>query len=260
MNAANLRVSALQLSIHWENKLANFQKIENLWQDLPADRHLIVLPEMFSTGFSMNPSGFAESMNGDSVKWMKKMSIQSGAYVAGSLIICEDNSFYNRFICATPGGDVLKYDKRHLFSMAGEEKHYKAGEERVIWDVFGWRILPQICYDLRFPVWSRNNLDYDAIIYPANWPERRSAAWKSLLVARAIENQAYVIGVNRIGEDGNGINHSGDSAMYDPLGELQAQLQSHQEGWLHAEWQKDNLAHIRKAFPFLQDADEFRLK
>lgn len=207
----------------------------------------------------MNPSAFAESMDGESVRWMKRMALQTSAFVAGTLIISENGSYYNRFLCATPGGEVLQYDKRHLFSMAGEEKHYQAGEKREVWDILGWRILPQVCYDLRFPVWSRNNLEYDAMLYPANWPERRSSAWKSLLVARAIENQAYVVGVNRVGYDGNEINHSGDSAIYDPLGEIQAQLKPYEEGWLHAQWERDSLNQIRKAFPFLKDADRFQV-
>lgn len=257
MNTTTLRVSALQFNLVWEDKAANIQAIEKFWNELPADRHLIVLPEMFSTGFSMRPSEFAETMDGATVQWMRKRAVQSGAYIAGSLIIQENDSYYNRLICVTPLGDTMQYDKRHLFSMAGEEQYYSAGKSRDCWNILGWRILPQICYDLRFPVWSRNDQDYDAVLYPANWPERRNEAWKTLLRARSIENQAYVVGVNRIGLDGNDVDHSGDSVILSPLGAALSELKPHQEGWLHAEWKREELDHVRKAFPFLRDRDVF---
>lgn len=259
MNATKLRVSALQFDIHWENPDRNIRTISDHLNSCPETTDLVVLPEMFTTGFSMTPESFAQSMSGSWVTWMKALAKQHKVHLCGSLII-EDNGFVNRFICSTPNGEILPvYDKHHLFTMAREQNHYRSGQQRLLWNINGWKMFPQICYDLRFPVWGRNNIDYDAVLYPANWPKRRAYPWKTLLRARAIENQAYIIGVNRIGVDGNGVDHSGNSAIIDPLGTPLAEPDEHYEGWLHAELDKTVLHEMRKKFPFLNDRDKFTL-
>jgi predicted amidohydrolase len=259
MNTTKLHVSALQFDIHWENPDQNLATIEKYLRECPSDTDLVVLPEMFTTGFCMRPQAFAQTMKGKWVCWMQEMAKKYHIYLCGSLII-EDDGYVNRFVCSTHEGELLPvYDKRHLFSMANEQNHYKPGNQRVIWNIKGWKVFPQICYDLRFPVWSRNNLDYDVALYPANWPQRRDYPWKTLLRARAIENQAYIVGVNRVGEDGNGVDHNGCSAIIDPIGTPVAEPMEHQAGWFHAELRRDALEAYRKKFPFLPDADGFKL-
>ncbi|MCC5917997.1 MAG: amidohydrolase [Cryomorphaceae bacterium] len=259
MRSTKLGISALQFAIHWENKSENLKTIARFLESMPVDTDLVVLPEMFSTGFSMQPENHAEKMDGFSVNWLKNMAARYGVYICGSLIISESESFYNRFILVDPNGAFSQYDKRHLFSMAGEEKKYAPGNQRLIWEVKGWKILPQVCYDLRFPVWSRNDLNYDLAIYPANWPERRDYPWKTLLRARAIENQCYVVGVNRVGDDGNGVAHNGCSAIIDPLGADLHAAEPNMEQWIYANLESATLEKIRKSFPFLSDRDDFRL-
>jgi omega-amidase len=260
MRSTNLGVSALQYAIHWENKSKNFQTITHFLDILPEKTDLVILPEMFTTGFSMQPEKLAENMTGISVGWMKGQARSRNIYICGSIIIRENKQYFNRLICATPDGKIWHYDKRHLFTMAGEEKKYTPGTDRPVWKINGWRILPQVCYDLRFPVWSRNDLNYDIAIYPANWPQRRDYPWKMLLRARAIENQAYIIGVNRVGNDGNDVAHNGCSAIIDPLGEILTAPEENTEGWFHTQLESEKLEKIRKSFPFLPDKDAFSIK
>lgn len=237
------------------------QKIDSI-----KDRtEVIILPEMFSTGFSMRPEILAESMDGEVVKWMQKIASNKKAIIAGSLIIVEDEKYYNRFIWMQPDGKYGFYNKRHLFAYAGEDQHYTGGDKRLIVSVKGFRILLQVCYDLRFPVWSRHNfndsasqLEYDALIYVANWPERRSHAWKTLLQARAIENQSYVIGVNRVGNDGNGIYHSGDSMVINAMGDV-LYHKEREEDVFTIVLEKDHIEEVRKKLPFWKDGDKFIL-
>jgi omega-amidase len=218
---------------------------------------------MFTTGFSMNPSQLAEKMDGESVEWMRKMATQYRLILTGSLIIEEEGHYFNRLIWMLPTGVLGYYDKRHLFAFAGEDQHYTAGDKRLITAVNGWRFNLQVCYDLRFPVWARQQIingepEYDVLVYVANWPERRRQAWTTLLQARAIENQCYVIGVNRIGEDGNGIYHSGDSMVIDPLGEILF-AQKDQETIHTLTLNKERLTEVRQSLPFLKDGDGFGL-
>ena len=229
---------------------------------------IVVLPEMFSTGFSMNPEKLAETMNGEAVSWMKRMAKEKNIILTGSLIIEEGGNYFNRLIWMLPNGQSAHYDKRHLFAYGDEHNHYTAGDKRLIASVKGWKINLQVCYDLRFPVWARQapsqpppkgeekGLEYDILIYVANWPERRIAAWKTLLQARAIENQSYVIGVNRVGDDGNDIYHSGDSMVVSPLGDV-IYTKSNGEDIFTISLDKEKLIEVRKQFPFGKDADDF---
>ncbi len=253
-----LRLALIQADLAWEDKTTNLQFFENEISKIQAD--IIFLPEMFTTGFSMKPEAFAETIEGDSVAWMKAQAAKSNAVITGSLIIEENGNYFNRLVWAQPNGEVITYNKRHLFSYAGEEKHYTAGTDRLIIDYKGWKIFPQVCYDLRFPVWSRNNLDYDLAFYVANWPERRSYPWTTLLKARAIENQCFLVGLNRVGDDGNGVSHSGDSMVVDPLGEPKASCTPSKVETLVTEITKEELDKVRNRFRFLADKDEFELK
>jgi omega-amidase len=225
----------------------------------------VVLPEMFSTGFSMNADVLAETMQGPTVQWMKKAAAAHKIILTGSVIIEEDGNYYNRAIWMQPNGQMGCYNKRHLFAYADEDKHYTAGRQRFIASANGWKIALFVCYDLRFPVWSRQqfdmeqNFEYDVAIYVANWPQRRSIAWKSLLQARAIENQCYVVGVNRVGNDGNDIYYSGDSMVIDPLGEVLYQ-KTDAEDVFTVTLQKETLQEVRKKFPFWRDADAFHIE
>jgi predicted amidohydrolase len=214
---------------------------------------------MFSTAFSMKPEQLAETMNGETVKWMKRMAAEKKIILTGSIIIEENGEYFNRLIWMLPNGQHGVYDKRHLFAYAHEDEHFTPGTKRLITSVNGWRILLLVCYDLRFPVWSRQadpNLEYDVLIYVANWPERRNHAWKTLLQARAIENQCYVIGVNRVGSDGNEIYHSGDSMVVNPMGEV-LYTKPHEEDIFTITLEKDKLMEIREKLPFWKDADQF---
>lgn len=254
-----LQVTLIQPDIVWEDKEANLAQYEEHINCVKGKRCVVVLPEMFSTGFSMQPEKLAETMDGPTVAWMKKMAAQCPCILTGSVIIEEDGNYYNRMIWVQPNGHVGYYDKRHLFAYAGEHEHYTAGEKRLIVSVNGFKICLQVCYDLRFPVWVRNqNSDYDVLIYVANWPERRSLAWKTLLQARAIENMCYCIGVNRVGTDGNDIAYSGDSSVFDPLGELVWQ-QSNEQAIHTVTLSKNKITESRERFPFLKDADKFRI-
>jgi predicted amidohydrolase len=261
---APVTFTLIQTALHWEDKAANLQQLEQKLQTLPQSVQIVVLPEMFSTGFSMNAERLAETMDGPTVAWMKKMATTKKIILTGSLIIKEEEQYYNRAIWMQPNGHCGWYNKRHLFAYAGEKEHYTAGRQRFIASVNGWRVALQVCYDLRFPVWSRQQFDakkgfeYDVLLYVANWPQRRSVAWKTLLQARAIENQCYVIGVNRVGEDGNGIWHSGDSMVVDPLGEV-LYHKADAEDMFTITLQKEALQQVRDKFPFWRDADAFEL-
>jgi predicted amidohydrolase len=258
----SLSISIIQTSLFWEDKLRNLAMLEEKIMGINETTNLVILPEMFSTGFSMKPEILAETMDGETLDWMKRIAASKKVILTGSLIIKENGNYYNRLIWMLPNGTVGFYDKRHLFAFAGEDQFYTAGNKRLITSVNGWKINLQICYDLRFPVWVRQQPtetpEYDLIIYVANWPERRNHAWKTLLTARAIENQCYVIGVNRVGEDGNKINHSGDSMLIDPIGTILFSKE-HEEVIYHFELKKDSLIEIRNKFPFWKDADDFHI-
>ena len=261
---SSITFTIVQTALHWENKKANLQLLEEKVMGIQEKTQVVILPEMFSTGFSMKPAELAEKMEGETLTWMKKLAAQKKIVLTGSVIIEEDGNYYNRMIWMLPNGQLGYYNKRHLFAFAGEDKHYTAGTERFIASVNGWKLNLQVCYDLRFPVWARQQFDeekgfeYDAMIYVANWPEKRSIAWKTLLQARAIENQCYVIGVNRVGADGNDIYHSGDSMVVDPLGEVLYHKKD-EEDIFTITLQKENLQGIRERFQFWRDADEFSI-
>lgn len=254
-----LKITALQTDLHWENPEANHRALGEKMRNAPA-ADAYILPEMFPTGFSMDAKRLAEPMNGPTHQWMKAMARELHAAVGGSVIIEDTGHFYNRFLWVYPDGKTDFYDKRHRFTMAGEHHHFSAGKSQTVVEVKGWRIFLQVCYDLRFPVWSRNRGDYNVAVYVANWPEARSAAWSKLLLARAIENQCYVIGVNRVGTDGNQISYSGHSAMIDPKGEYMFQPPAHSDEALYAGLSKAELLDFRKKFPVLDDGDDFEVR
>ena len=270
MNGEQLHITLIQPDIVWEDKVANLRQYEETIAGISGIKHVVALPEMFSTGFSMAPERLAEPMSGHTVQWMADMAIKHRCILTGSLIIEEDGKYYNRMLWVQPDGRIGFYDKRHLFGFAGEDKHYSRGETRLIAQVNGWRINLMVCYDLRFPVWARNlpvrpaghladqGEDYDVLLYVANWPEQRSLAWKTLLQARAIENQCYVVGVNRLGRDGKDNNYIGDSSVFGPLGEKIWQC-TNEVACHTVTLEKDHLQHVRNRFPFLNDADRFLL-
>ena len=254
-----LHIALIQTDLVWENVDANLLHLEKLVTHISSETELVILPEMFSTGFSMKVEEFAEPMDGKTVSWMKDKSKLLGMVICGSLMIREDGLFYNRFVFVRPTGELEYYDKRHLFSMGEENIHFSSGTERKVFQLKNFRILPQICYDLRFPVFSRNRGDYDLLINSANWPAPRKEVWKTLLKARAIENQAYVAGVNRIGIDANGIRYSGDSLIIDPKGKEMSVGKPSKEEILTARLSKDTLDKFRLNFQALDDADNFEL-
>lgn len=264
---SSLTVTTIQPDLVWEDKTANLQRLEKQILSIEQPTELVILPEMFSTGFSMRPEGLAEPMDGPTVTWMSEIAARRKVILTGSVIIQEEGNYYNRLIWMLPTGEYGFYDKRHRFAFAGEDDQYTAGHKRLIGSVKGWRILLLVCYDLRFPVWSRqtpaepgeSDLEYDCILYVANWPERRALAWKTLLQARAIENQSYVIGVNRVGNDGNNIYHSGDSMIIDPLGVVLYHGQRKEETFTQT-LQKERLTEVRQKFPFWRDADHFTIE
>lgn len=254
-----LRVTLIQSELQWENIPGNLAMFSQKIATFREATDLIVLPEMFSTGFSMRVNELAESMDGSAVQWMRKTAAEKNCIVTGSLIIEEAGEYYNRLVWMRPDGSFETYDKRHLFSLSGEEKVYTPGEKSLVVEVNGWRIRPLICYDLRFPVWSRNkNSEYDVLLYVANWPERRIQAWKYLLIARAIENQCYAIGLNRVGNDGNDMYHSGDSMAVDAMGNL-LYHQQHNENITTITLNQEELWKVRNTLKFLEDADDFEI-
>ncbi|WP_276502367.1 amidohydrolase [Terrimonas pollutisoli] len=267
-----LTITIIQTTLHWENKAANRQMLEQKISSIKDKTEIVILPEMFSTGFSMKPAALAETMDGETLQWMKKVAAEKKIILTGSIIIEENENYFNRLIWMLPNGKYGYYDKRHRFAFAGEDQHYTAGNKRLIASVKGWKINLQVCYDLRFPVWARQTSpshslsgegeittpEYDVLIYVANWPERRNTAWKTLLQARAIENQCYVVGVNRVGKDGNDIYHSGDSMIVDPLGEILYHKKD-EEDTFTTSLNKEHLQNIREKFPFWKDADDFQI-
>ena len=313
---STLTITIIQPDLRWEDKAANLRLLEEKVRGIAEPTELVILPEMFSTGFSMQPQALAEKMDGATIDWMKKVAAQKRIILTGSIIIEEGGNYFNRLIWMLPTGQYGYYDKRHRFAFAGENEQYTAGHRRLIASVKGWKINLQVCYDLRFPVWSRQasplpptppdspaaqppdrptapassdpsisrtegssgstpsvaaphpsdrptapsppGLEYDVLIYVANWPERRSHAWKTLLQARAIENQSYVVGVNRVGNDGNNIYHSGDSLIVDPLGEVLYHAPKEEAVFTYT-LQRDKLEEIRQRFPFWRDADHFSI-
>ncbi|MCH7412919.1 amidohydrolase [Belliella sp. R4-6] len=262
-NKPNLKIALIQTDLYWHDKTANFSMLEEKIWEIDGEVDLIILPEMFSTGFTMEVKEYGEPMNFTACKWLKQMAAQTGAVVTGSVIIKEGDDYYNRMLWACPDGELMHYDKRHLFRMANEDEHFSMGQERRIFQIKGWNILPQICYDLRFPVWSRNTskdgkMDYDISIYIASWPKPRISAWDILLQARAVENLVYSIGVNRIGEDGNGVLYSGNSAVYNFKGD-QLMFSKDQEQTLIVELNFEALNSFRQKFPAWKDSDNFQI-
>lgn len=292
---SSLTITTIQTSLKWEDKEANLRHFEARIESLREHAEIVILPEMFSTGFSMRPERLAETMDGPTVRWMASIAARRRIILTGSVIIEDKGQFYNRLIWMLPNGQYGYYDKRHRFAYAGEDERYTAGAKRVVASVKGWRVLLLVCYDLRFPVWSRQtpqdrgetpatesplgsqtagsaitatkpqgaaatpDLEYDLLLYVANWPERRAHAWKTLLQARAIENQCYAAGVNRIGHDGHDIYHSGDSMIIGPLGETLYHAGAKDETFTLT-LQKDDLTKVRERFPFWRDADHFSIQ
>jgi omega-amidase len=254
-----MNISVIQPDIIWEDKSANFRNLHGLLSPLFNKTDIVILPEMFNTGFSMDPEKLCESDSGETIKWMKSIAVEGNFGVCGSFIIRENRVYLNRWFFVTPESDIWYYDKRHLFSMGGEDKLFIAGKSRLIFSFRGVRISPYICYDLRFPVWSRNHNEYDLIIYAANWPDVRRNVWTTLLKARAIENQCYVAGSNRIGTDGAGINYYGDSMIINPRGEIITSAEMPVECSLTAEISMTDLSDFRRKFPVTDDADDFTI-
>lgn len=273
---STLTITTIQTNLHWEDKAANLKMLEEKIMGIQEKTEIVVLPEMFNTGFTMQPEKLAETMEGETVAWMKRVAMEKRVVLVGSVAVKTEertetglsertetvSSYTNRLIWMLPNGQCGYYDKRHLFAFAGEDQHYTAGNKRLIASVKGWKINLQVCYDLRFPVWARQSSselpEYDLMIYVANWPERRSHAWKTLLQARAIENQSYVVGVNRVGNDGNNIYHSGDSMIVDPLGEVLYTKKDEED--IHTiTIDKAQLDTVREKLPFLKDGDRFSI-
>lgn len=252
------KVTLIQAPLVWENPVANRDAFAERILHLTAFTDIIVLPEMFTTGFTMNAQPLAEPMEGPTLAWMQDMAREKEVIVTGSLIVEEEGHYYNRLLWVDVDGSYQYYNKRHLFSLAGEEKYYSAGIAQPIFTWKEWRILPQICYDLRFPVWARNTDRYDIYLNVANWPQKRAYAWQTLLRARAIENQCFVIGLNRVGEDGNGFPHQGDSVVLDPLGQPLASLDD-KETVETVSLRYHDLSRIRENLPFLNDRDDFTI-
>ncbi|MDP4843037.1 MAG: amidohydrolase [Salibacteraceae bacterium] len=264
----DLRITLVQADLVWESKAQNLSHFDALLNLHKPETDIIVLPEMFATGFSMNAPALAETENGETVLWLKNLAKKHHCVCTGSIITKDGDQYYNRLYWMQPDGTFETYDKRHLFSFANEEAHYSAGQKRLIVELNGWKICPMICYDLRFPVWSRNQdltqpeaaTAYDLLIYVANWPEARRKPWQTLLEARAHENQVYVAGVNRVGLDGNQIVHSGDSGVYSPKGDLLSHLKSHQEGVETIMLSYQELSDFKEKFTVWKDKDRFELK
>ncbi|WP_309642194.1 amidohydrolase [Flavobacterium sp.] len=251
-----MKVALIQTALHWENPQANRNHFEKLIHSIAEKVDLIVLPEMFSTGFTMHPADVAEPMLGETIEWLKSVAKSKESAIMGSLVIRENERYYNRLVFVLPSGEIKKYDKKHLFTLAGEDKVYKAGNEKLIIDYQGFKICPLICYDLRFPVFSRNTENYDLLIYVANWPKPRTNAWDILLKARAVENQCFVIGVNRIGIDKNNHEYIGHSQAVDCLGNYVLEPQEN-EGVFIINLDKSDMIETRERLDFLSDRDAF---
>ncbi len=261
IHAETLNIAILQTNVFWENKEDNLMHLANCIDKLEEEHpyiDLIILSEMFTTGFSMNPENLAETMQGPTVKWMMEEAIAHDTAVCGSLIIEENGHYYNRFVMVEASGNVNTYNKRHLFSMAGEQTKYTKGDAKIQIALNGFKITPYICYDLRFPVWCRNTEESDILIFVANWPQTRINHWKALLCARAIENQCYVLGANRVGNDGNNILYNGESMAFAPSGESLGSKEN-TEGFIIVQVEKSRIDSVRAKTPFLSDADNFKV-
>lgn len=254
-----MNVTIIQTDPYWEEKTKNFERIESLISEIRWRTDIVILPEMFSTGFSMQPEKTGELPASETFLWMKKLAASLNSGVCGSYVISENSKFFNRWIFVSPENNFWSYDKRHLFRMGNEDKSFTAGNKRVIISYRGVRILPNICYDLRFPVWSRNINDYDLLINSANWPLSRKEVWTTLLKARALENQCFVAGANRTGTDGAGIRYCGSSQLINPRGEILASAEEETESIVSAEISMSELNDLRKKFPVWMDADDFTI-
>ena len=251
-----MKVALIQSILVWENPIANRNNFEEKINAISEKVDLIVLPEMFTSGFTMNPKDVCEAMGGETVLWLKLIAKAKNSAITGSLIIKENDNYYNRLVFVFPSGEIQYYNKRHLFTLAGEEKVYTSGIKKLIIDYLGWKICPLICYDLRFPVFSRNTEEYDVLLYVANWPKPRINAWDSLLKARAIENISYTIGVNRVGIDNNKLEYNGHSQIIDFSGNYLLEPQEN-DGIYYTTLHKNNLLDFREKFGFLNDRDAF---
>jgi omega-amidase len=254
-----MKAALIQASLFWENPIVNRNYFRDKIDSIAETIDLIVLPEMFTSGFSMNPNEMAETMQGETILWLQSMAKAKNSAITGSLIIKENNNFYNRLVFVFPSGEMRYYDKRHLFTLAGEDKVYASGKEKMIVDYLGWKICPLVCYDLRFPVFARNVEDYDLLIYVANWPKLRVNAWDILLKARSVENMCYTIGVNRIGLDNHNFEYVGHSQAVDCLGNYVLEPQE-EEGIFIVELDKQKMLKTRQKLGFLNDRDSFELK
>ena len=254
-----MKIALLQSSLIWENPKANRNHFEEKINALAEKVDLIVLPEMFSTGFTMNPEAVFETMEGETIQWMQSLAKAKNSAITGSLVIKENENFHNRLLFVFPSGEMQIYDKRHLFTLAGEDKVYTSGNQKLIVEYLGWKICPLICYDLRFPVFARNVENYDVLIYVANWPKSRIQAWDILLKARSVENLCYTVGVNRVGLDNNNLEYDGHSQMLDFLGNYALKPQEN-EGVFIVELNKQKLVETRNKLGFLNDRDSFELK
>ena len=255
-----LKIALIQADLVWENPDQNRVNLESHIESINDPVDLIILPEMFTTGFTMNPKGLAESMDGKTVNWMKDLAQRKQSALIGSTIIREKGLYFNRLLFVHPDGAIDTYDKKHTFTLAGEHTVYESGKENKIINYLGWSIKPLICYDLRFPVWARNLEDYDIVLYVANWPHVRISAWDALLKARAIENMSFSIGVNRVGLDGNGHEYPGHSAVYDVLGQRLDDIPSHKEAIGIITLNKSHISKYRNKLGFLKDRDNFNLE
>ena len=254
-----LKVALIQSDLVWENPAQNRINFTKKIDEIAEEVDVILLPEMFTTGFTMNASAVAENMDGETVSWMKELASKTDAAIVGSIVILENNKYYNRLLFVEPSGYISTYDKRHTFTLVGEEKIYTAGKVKVLLHYKGWKICPLICYDLRFPVWARNSEDYDVLLYVANWPKPRVSAWDALLKARAIENMCYCLGVNRVGVDGVNSEYSGHSAAYDVLGNSITNIEPNKEEIQIVTLEKRHIQAYRNKFKFLDDRDAFSI-
>lgn len=255
----DLKVTIIQSHLHWENPNANRAMFSEKIRSISEQTDLIILPEMFTTGFSMNARQFAEEENGETLAWMQEIAARKNTALTGSIMIKEHEKFYNRLYFVFPDGSFGSYNKRHAFTLAGEERVYSVGTQKLVVEYKGWKICPLICYDLRFPVWSRNTEGYDVLIYVANWPVKRISAWDALLKARAIENMAYCIGVNRVGLDANNHEYNGHSMVYDVMGEKISWKDDEVEFVDTITLNKEHIEDMRKKLQFLNDRDNFTL-
>jgi omega-amidase len=255
-----MKITIIQPETIWEDKTANIKNTEKIIQSHFGKTDIIVLPEMFNTGFTLNAETLAEGSQGETFRWMTDFAVKGDVSICGSLIVGLNNKFYNRFYFITPQEENFTYDKRHLFSIGGENDVYTCGTERKVFDYKGFRFLPLICYDLRFPVWCRNTGDYDVLICVASWPDVRREAWSCLLKARAIENQCYVIGVNNTGADNIGFRYAGDSVVIDPAGKILGMVNKYEEGSATVDISLSELQNCRERFPAWKDRDDFKLE